>query len=501
MNIAGGDETHTKTLGLLSERTVVLIVACFGDVAEVAQCCDVLGRTRWPVLEGGLLAVAALSRVEPILAGCTGDGHLGRDAGFHRVALGFFGAEITFARALAHGEASSAHDFPGSVAEGQIVGLRLGAYLRSTLGVLHGPPVAVDLVLAVPRVDFEQRLTLGVVVRVGQLVFPIRSRRRVDPPGGAVGNHDGVVSPLIELSKEFSGSGGDFPAIVGKRSDMVVLANFHSADARPASSQIVHAPPALEGEGAPGPDRGRMGGDSSRGGRDGPARDLPFAVSRKHNVLVSVVVFRREASLGPLPPHEGHHVGCIFAAREGVALSDGLEASSPIVGVDIGGVIVERIKIERCAVAGEITGIGGGVSAFAAHQGEVEHESIEGNRGVDVQIAEENLTLGVSRALASKIFWWVRAGRIVAVGASARRAGCEDFAIRVPKKTAANQPDASDRRTDQPKEQEAESPSVENIDSFPGFVGCPFSPTESQSMLSRLTLRCLPQWLLGLRWK
>jgi hypothetical protein len=114
------------------------------------------------------------------------------------------------------------------------------------------------------------------------------------------------------------------------------------------------------------------------------------------------------------------------------------------------------------------------VSAFATHQGEVEHESIEGDRGVDVQIAEENLILGVFRAFASQISGLVRAGRIVAVGASSRRAGCEDFAIRVPKKTAASQSDANDGRADQPKEQKAENPSVGNIDSFPAFVGCPF---------------------------
>jgi hypothetical protein len=111
------------------------------------------------------------------------------------------------------------------------------------------------------------------------------------------------------------------------------------------------------------------------------------------------------------------------------------------------------------------------VRAFAAHQGEIEHEGIEGNRGVDVQIAEENLILGVSRAFVSQISGSLRAGPIVAVGASSRRVGCEAFAIRVPEKTAASQSDANDGRADQPKEQKAENPSVENIDSFPAFVG------------------------------
>ena len=63
------------------------------------------------------------------------------------------------------------------------------------------------------RVDLKEGLAVGVVHHALELLGPARPRRRIDTPGGAVGDYDRVVSPLVELSEELGRCCCDLTAI------------------------------------------------------------------------------------------------------------------------------------------------------------------------------------------------------------------------------------------------------------------------------------------------
>ena len=68
-----------------------------------------------------------------------------------------------------------------------------------------------------PRVDLEQALKVGVVVGPRELVRDRRSRGRVDAPGEAVGDDDGVEPLLAELLEEQRGGAGVLAAVRRER--------------------------------------------------------------------------------------------------------------------------------------------------------------------------------------------------------------------------------------------------------------------------------------------
>ncbi len=120
------------------------------------------------------------------------------------------------------------------------------------------------------------------------------------------------------------------------------------------------------------------------------------------HVLVPVVLLWCVADLCPLPAEECHGVRIGGIARDLVALAERLHGLSPVAWSDALGVVVDGPEVECRAVAGEVTGVRRRVSAFALGDGQAHQEGVEGEGGVNVEVAEEDLLrLGDSDALGS----------------------------------------------------------------------------------------------------
>mgnify|MGYP001812190597 CR=1 FL=1 len=72
-------------------------------------------------------------------------------------------------------------------------------------------------------------------------------------------------------------------------------------------------------------------------------------------------------------------------------MSDRLHGLLPVSRGDSLGVVVDGPEVECRAVAGEVTGIRRRVRAFALRDRQADQEGVEGEGGVDVEVAEENL--------------------------------------------------------------------------------------------------------------
>ena len=124
---------------------------------------------------------------------------------------------------------------------------------------------------------------------------------------------------------------------------------------------------------------------------DRPLRDALVLGVGEHHVLVAIVVGRRGADLRPLPAEERDGVGVGGVARDGVALADRLHRLAPVPRRDALGVVVDRPEVERRAVTREVAGVRRRVRALAPDRRDAEHEGVERERGVDVQVAEQDL--------------------------------------------------------------------------------------------------------------
>src|SRR5262249_18882858 len=90
---------------------------------------------------------------------------------------------------------------------------RLRAYRLAARVVVDRLPRAVLLGVAVPRVDLDQTLALGVVLLALELLVERRAGRGVEAPGRAVRNHECLTAPLRKLLEELFGRRGALLAI------------------------------------------------------------------------------------------------------------------------------------------------------------------------------------------------------------------------------------------------------------------------------------------------
>ena len=183
----------------------------FGVVGEGER---VLRRCRGAVVEAGLEAVGTLSATEPVFDLGVRHGPVSRDPCVNvvllRIAHAFF---ALFGRRAA---AARADEFArASATRGVFVG-GFGTTQAAVARDVDRAPVAVFLGVAVSRKDFEQDLSIGVMMVGRELFVEARAGRRVEPPRIAMGNDDRLMSPLIEFFKKCRGVGGGLMAVVGE---------------------------------------------------------------------------------------------------------------------------------------------------------------------------------------------------------------------------------------------------------------------------------------------
>ena len=112
------------------------------------------------------------------------------------------GALLAFTLLQSGLETTLSDDLPGSPARGKKIVLRLGATATSVRRNHDLTPTSVFLAVAVSRVDLDHGLAIWVVLLRIQLFVPCGSLGRIETPGGAVGNHEGIEAPIVELGKQ-----------------------------------------------------------------------------------------------------------------------------------------------------------------------------------------------------------------------------------------------------------------------------------------------------------
>ena len=361
-----------------------------------------LHRHAGPVLEGRQEAISTLSGVEPVLDRLSGHGldpvasglhveltRLGRTA----IALGLVAATRLGARA----QAAVSDDLAGALAVVQVIGPGLRADGGAIRAVLDSAPVAVFLGVAVARVDLDQPLPIGVVIALSKLPIPAYAGRCRGAPGGAVGNYDRRVAPVVELFEQLARRVGALDAVVGKLAHASVGAAL--GDRNRLAQERVEIEIALAilevekrdhqaGQPHVGTAKGLVGG-AARGDR--AAGELVFGRLPHDHVLVSVVGLRGIAHLGPLPADEGHQIRARGVTRDLVALADAVLELAPPTRRQALGVVVDGPEIESGAEAREVAGVGRRVRALPLHQRQAPDEGVTREGGVDVEITEQDL--------------------------------------------------------------------------------------------------------------
>jgi hypothetical protein len=341
----------------------------------------------------GLEAVAALVAVEPVLGARVGEHPLHLDASLECEAPGLLHAGLALlARQV---PTALAHDLAGAPAAGQSIrGRRRADPLAPVVarGLGTGP---VFLAVAVPREDLDQALALRVVLAVAELVVHARAGGGVSAPGQAVRNHQRVEAPLRQLLEQLGRGGGVFAA-VGRQVARVdaPLAVGGGGHALEPPQQVRVGVEAEGGDPLQAPQQPAGRGalrDAVGQGCDRTRWQLVVRQAREQHVAVPPVRFGGGPRLRPLPAHEGDEIRARGVARELVALADVLLGPLPALWRDSLGVIVDGEEVEGCAVASEVAGIRGGVSAFSAEDRQRVDEGVDGVRGVDVQVTEQDL--------------------------------------------------------------------------------------------------------------
>ncbi len=207
-----------------------------------------------------------------------------------------------------------------------------------------------------------------------------------------MGDHEGLVAPVVELREEQVGGAGRLDAVVGQ----LALGNplrtvgrrhhlaevLHHVDARPAEEDGKHA----EGQGG----RGHVVGAARQTRGDRPVGDVRVVQVAQDDVLVAVVVLGGGAHLGPLPAEEGGDVGALDVARHGVAGTDRFDGLVPAARREGEGVVVDGPEVEGRAVAREVAGVRDGTGPVAAGHGQAHEERVGRERGMDVQVSEQD---------------------------------------------------------------------------------------------------------------
>ena len=249
------------------------------------------------------------------------------------------------------------------------------------------------------RVDLEQGLAVVVVERAVELLRPVRAGGRIEAPGRAVRDHDRFDAPVVELLEQDVRRVDELLAIEGQvahgdaqRARVEIAALLEEA------GEAVHARLAERMQECAALQRaeGVAGGDPRPGARgtDRPGRDLAVLEIAQDDVLVAVVLIGGRTDLRPFPAEEGDRIGLFTRARDVVAGPDARDRLRPVGGGDALGMVVDRPEIEGRAEAREIASIGGRMGAIAAGHREAQHEGVEGEGRMDVEIAEQDLLGG-----------------------------------------------------------------------------------------------------------
>ena len=216
-----------------------------------------------------------------------------------------------------------------------------------------------------------------------------------------MGDHERGVVPLVELGEELRGRLRHLDAVRRERPHRDARrAALHVPELGPVADLVESAPPGDQRK----PHRlqgAQAGAAQTEGRRDGPGRDALVLQIAQHHVLVAVVLLGIRRLLGPLPAQVGNQVRICRVAGQVVALANRSQRLLPVIRREALGVIVDGEEVERGAEAREVARVRGRVGARGvAQHGQAEEEGIRGERGVDVQVAEEDLAggLGPDRA-------------------------------------------------------------------------------------------------------
>jgi len=122
--------------------------------------------------------------------------------------------------------------------------------------------------------------------------------------------------------------------------------------------------------------------------------------AREDHVLVAPVGFRGDARLSPFPARKHDQILVLRAPRHGVTTPRDVLRLRPVLRCEGLRVVVEAEEIDRCAVPGEVAGVGGRVDSLQAQPGQLHQEGVDRVRGVDVEVSEEDL---LGRELAGRV--------------------------------------------------------------------------------------------------
>jgi hypothetical protein len=249
----------------------------------------------------------------------------------------------------------------------------------------------------VTRLHLQQPLPGRVVVAAGQRAVQAGARRRVLAPGQPVGDDQAGQLPLGQLLVQLARCRRVLAAVGRKlRAGHAARAVGHVHHLRrqpqevaPAAQQV--APQTFEDARGSHASRPLHGAVGQR--RDGASGDLVVAQTGDDHVAVAVVGVGIGAGLGPLPADEGHQVRVLRITGLGVALAHAVDGLAPARRREALGVIVQREEVQVRAEAREVAGVGGRMGALAPEHGKRVHQGVDGERGVDVEIAEQDAPL------------------------------------------------------------------------------------------------------------
>ena len=99
------------------------------------------------------------------------------------------------------------------------------------------------------------------------------------------------------------------------------------------------------------------------------------------------------SDLRPFPSEEGDHIRVGGVSGHFVALPHAIPRFLPLMRGEGFRVIVDGPEIQSRAEAREIAGVRGGMGSLALVHGQADAEGVEGERGMHMQIAKEDLFL------------------------------------------------------------------------------------------------------------
>lgn len=97
------------------------------------------------------------------------------------------------------------------------------------------------------------------------------------------------------------------------------------------------------------------------------------------------------SNLRPFESHVGDEVRIGGFSSGIIARTDRIDGFSPMLRCECFGVVGQGKKVEGRTITSEIAGIGRGMRAFSANDGQTAHERVGGKRRMHVEIAKKNL--------------------------------------------------------------------------------------------------------------